>query len=403
MKQSEMFGSTLKEVAVEEQSKNAVLLLRGGYIYKQMSGVYSFMPLGWRVIQKIMNILREEMNRLPRTQEVLMSSMQPLDLWRESGRLEDISEIMYTLEGEDTGLGPTHEEIISDIFRHNIHSYKNLPVGLYQIQTKYRRELRAKSGLLRGREFLMKDLYSFHATEEDLHAYYAKAQKAYDKVYARCGIQALLTEAPGGVFSKFSHEYQTPCAAGEDVIYIHKDGELARNKELVASEQDADILDFCGGKINKVDAVEVGNIFPLNKKFSIPMNILVDDEKGEKVPVWMGCFGIGVSRLMGVVAEVVGTLNEKEAKLVWPEELAPYAVHVLDLTPELAGKSYYEKLVKEGKEVLYDDRDLSAGTKFADADLVGAPTRIIVSKKSMAAGGVEVINMVTGESTIEKM
>lgn len=397
MKQSQLFTATRREDPKDESSKNAILLMRGGYISKSMAGVYSYLPLGLRVLHNISRIVREEMNALPGAQEVLMPSLQPRELWEESGRWQEaIGDVMYTLEEDSIGLGPTHEEIVTDLFRQYISSYKELPIALFQIQTKFRRELRAKSGLLRGREFLMKDLYSFATSEEGLNDFYAEAQKAYARVYERCGLKAILTEASGGMFSKYSHEYQVIAEAGEDTIYLNAAGDYARNQEIVPSEDDAELLEFCGGELKKASAIEVGNIFKLNKKFSMPMAAQVATENGEKVDVWMGCYGIGISRLIGTLVEVLG----ENGKMIWPEEVAPFAIHLIDLTAEKQGETLYEELLAAGKSVLYDDREAGAGEKFADADLIGAPTRLIISPRSLQAGGVEKTVMKTGERTV---
>lgn len=398
MRQSSLFGKTLREAPREEESKNAILLSRGGYIMKNMSGVYTFLPLGWRVMQNIMRVIREEMNKLPNTQEVFMPALQSFDLWRETGRLEEIADVMYRLKDEEIGLGPTHEETVTDIFRRTVDSYKELPKALYQIQSKFRNEPRAKSGLLRGREFMMKDLYSFDLTNEGLESYYLEAQKAYIAIYNRCSLDAILTEASGGVFSKYSHEYQVICEAGEDTIYLREDGKEARNKEIAEDETDPELIKYCGGKLQKASAVEVGNIFKLKNKYSKPMQAVVNTEDGERSEVWMGCYGLGVSRLMGVMVEVLGQVEKPMIK--WPEEIAPYKMHILDLTSDKVGNQYYEEQLRAGESVLYDDREVSAGEKFSDADLIGSPTRVIISKKSIAAGGVEILNFESGESKV---
>lgn len=387
MRQSALFSITRREAPAGEESLNAILLQRGGYIDKTMAGVYSFLPLGLRVLKKAMHIVRQEMDALPYTQEVLMPALQPRELWEESGRWEIYKEDMYRIPEVNGGLGPTHEEVITDLFRRIFSSYKDLPRAAYQIQTKFRKELRAKSGLLRGREFVMKDLYSFHLNEEDLLAYYDLSIQAYYKVFARAGLDAIFTEASGGLIAKFSHEFQVILPAGEDIIYLSGDGKLARNKEIVTTETDAELLEFSGGTVRTANAVEVGNIFPCNLKYSQPMSTAVLDENGNRVLVWMGCYGIGVSRLIGAVVECYGDIS---GKISWPTELAPFAVHLLDLTPDHQGEDLYKQLHSAGVEILYDDRGKSAGEQFADADLVGAPVRIVLSKRSLAAGGVEV-------------
>lgn len=387
MRQSILFGTTRREVPKEEESKNAILLIRGGYISKTMAGVYSYLALGLRALRRIENIVREEMNRLPGAQEILMPALQPRELWEESGRWEDYGEVMYRLAQEKMGLGPTHEEVVTDLFRQYVSSYKDLPLAVFQIQTKFRQELRAKSGLLRGREFLMKDLYSFHLSEEDLDDYYEKVKQAYYNVFSRCGLRSILTEASGGLFSKYSHEFQVPSEAGEDLIYLNEAGDLARNKEIVPSEEDAELREFSGELLRKETAIEVGNIFKLNRRFSEPMQAVVSRENGLKTPVWMGCYGIGISRLLGTVVEVFGDIS---GKITWPKEVAPFSIHLLDLTGDKKGEKIYNDLYSQGFSILYDERERSAGEKFADADLIGAPVRLIISNRSLERGGLEI-------------
>lgn len=396
MKQSALFSTTKREAPAGEVSKNAILLERGGYITKTMAGAYSFLPLGLKVLRKICDVIREEMDALPRTSEVQMTVLQPREVWEETGRWDDagMKEVMYRV-GDDAnvGLGATHEENIADIFRRMFSSHKELPLGAYQIQTKFRKEARAKSGLLRGREFLMKDLYSFHTTEDEHNTYYEEVAEAYSKIFTRLGMQAIRTEASGGVFSKqHSHEYQVICEVGEDDIYLNPAGDYAWNKEVVSGEDDPKLLEFCGGEVRKASAVEVGNIFHLGTKFSAPMDASVTLENGERQPVYMGSYGIGPSRVMGVLAELFGELGEngRGAKIVWPAGLAPVQCHILDLVNDGMALDLYEKMRAAGIEVLLDDRDgKTAGEKFADADLIGAPHRVVVSKRSQEAGGVE--------------
>jgi len=397
MRQSHLFGTTRKEVPHEEESKNAVLLLRGGYIDKLNAGIYSYLPLGLRVLRKVQDIVREEMNKLPNTQEILMTALQPRELWQEAGRWDDagMKEVMYDLEDNQFGLGASHEEPVVDLFRKLVSSYRELPVSVYQIQTKFRKEARAKSGLLRGREFVMKDMYSFHTSEADFREYYEQVAAAYLEVFKRCGLEVMRTEASGGVFSKIrSDEFQVINEVGEDLIYINKQGTLAWNKEVVESEDDPQLLEFCGGEIKKAKATEVGNIFTLGTRYSEPMGGQVTLENGERQTVLMGCYGIGISRLVGVMVEVYG---DAAGKIIWPKALAPFQVHMLNLGAQ-EGEALYEELSKAGVDVLYDDRDKSAGEKFADADLIGSPTRIVISKRSLAAGGAEVT---TGWGTTE--
>lgn len=393
MRQSQIFGSTRKEAPSGETSKNAVLLTRGGYIDKEMAGVYTLLAPALRVSQKIQAIIREELNKLPQTSEVLMPILQLHSLWEESGRRQDIKEIMYDLKDEPVGLGPTHEEVLTDIFRRFFHSYKEMPKAAYQIQTKFRNEPRAKSGLLRGREFMMKDLYSFHTSKEDFEEYYRQVQGAYEIIFKRCGVDAILTEASGGIFSRYSHEYQVLAENGEDTIYLNQNGDNAKNKEVVPSEDDPELLQFCEGKIDKRTSIEIANIFPLGQKFSQPMQAVVAKADGSSSEVYMGCYGIGITRLIGTLVEVYGDLEK--GKIVWPKSVAPYKIHLIELKPGLGDELYNQlvQLVQLGSldqlDILFDDRDLSAGIKFADADLIGAPVRIIISPRTVDQDSIE--------------
>lgn len=407
MRQSTLFSRTLRENPAGETSKNAILLQRGGYIHKTMAGAYSFLPLGLVVLRKIAQIVREEMDKLPHTSEIQMTVLQSKETWSETGRWDDagMREVMYRVGDDDsTGLGATHEENVVDIFRTLFSSYKDLPVAAYQIQTKFRNEPRAKSGLLRGREFLMKDLYSFHTSQESLDEYYEAVAAAYIRIYERLNLQALRTEASGGVFSKErSDEFQVICEVGEDDIYLNAAGTLAWNKEVINGEDDPRLLEFSGGTINKQPAVEVGNIFRLGTKYSAPMKAVVTGEDGGENEVYMGCYGIGVSRLVGVLAEVFGEIGEngRGLKIAWPESVAPVRVHIIDLLADGTAEQLYAGLLEKGTDVMIDDRtDKSAGEKFADADLVGAPHRIVVSKRSLEAGGVEYCRWPNGEAVV---
>ncbi len=388
MKQSELFGTTRKEAPKDETSKNAVLLGRGGYIDKELAGVYSLLPLGLRVVEKVKTIVRVELDKLPHTTELSMPILQPHSLWEESGRREKIKDVMYDLKDEPLGLGPTHEEIVIDLFRRFYSSYKDLPKAAYQIQTKFRNEPRAKSGLLRGREFLMKDLYSFHATEEQFAEYYELAAAAYLRIFERCGLEAIRTAALGGIFSKFSDEFQVLAENGEDTIYLNQTGSKARNKEVVENENDPEFLEFCEGIINKQNAIEVGNIFPMNQSVSGPMGVKIAGRDGQLADIWMGCYGIGITRLVGTLAEVYGDLEK--GKIAWPKSVAPYQVHLIELGEGL-GREVYDQLIKADFEVLYDERDETAGRKFADADLVGSPVRLIMSHRTLEQDSVEIM------------
>jgi prolyl-tRNA synthetase len=390
MRQSQLFSKTRKDAPKDEVSKNAILLTRAGYVHKEMAGVYSYLPLGLRVVKKIEGIIREEMNALG-GQEVSLTALQEKDVWEKSGRWsDDVLDIWFkTLlkNGSELGLATTHEEPLTAMLTEQVSSYRDLPRYIYQFQTKFRNELRAKSGILRGREFVMKDLYSFSRTQEEHDAFYNRAKIAYKNIFTRSGLgdYTYLTLASGGSFSKESHEFQTITDAGEDIIYITNE----ETKEAVNKE-----IDVPPGAMEK-KAVEVGNIFPLGTRFSEALNLQFTDENGEKKPVIMGSYGIGVGRLMGTIAEVLSD----DKGLVWPKEVAPFRVHLLvlgDKAKDWADEIYTE-LSQQGVEVLYDDRDARAGEKFADADLIGIPTRVVVGDKSLESKMLEVKDRATQE------
>ena len=393
MRQSKYFFRTQKEFPKDESSVNARLLIRANFVDKLMAGVYTFLPLGWKVMKKIENIIREEINAIG-GQELFMPSLQPKENWTTTGRWDSMDDLYKVQDKSDRefALGPTHEEIISPLVKKFINSYKDLPVYLYQFQNKFRMELRAKSGLIRGREFIMKDLYSFHVSQEDLDDYYQKATQAYKNIFQRAGIgeKTFVTVASGGSFSKYSHEFQTISPAGEDEIYICNKCSLAVNKEIKAENEKCQ---GCGADdFRQEKAIEVGNIFKLGTKYSAPFNLAVKDDKGENQTVIMGCYGIGLSRLMGTIAEV----HNDERGLIWPAAVAPFDANLLligeaksDL--KVFGEKIYQSLAKNSVDVLYDDREgISAGEKFADADLIGIPWRLVVSEKTLAAGKVEI-------------
>ncbi|TSD02496.1 MAG: prolyl-tRNA synthetase [Parcubacteria group bacterium Athens0714_24] len=387
--QSKLFAKTRKEAPKDETAVNAQLLIQAGFVNKDSAGVYTFLPLGLRVLSKIENIVREEMNAIG-GQEMLMSALQPKENWQATTRWEglDILFKVISRHGSEYALGPTHEEIVTPAALNIISSYKDLPLAVYQIQTKFRDEPRAKSGLLRTREFRMKDLYSFHKDEKDLDKYYNKiAIPAYQKIYKRMGLEAFLTEADGGTFSKFSHEFQVEIENGEDIIYICNPPAggcgLAKNKEIF---KDNDECTNCGKtEWREANASEVGNIFPLKNKYSKSFNLIYTAEDGTKKDVIMGCYGMGTSRLMGVLAE---RFHDQDG-IIWPESVAPFKVHLIELN-NASAKNIYEDLIKHGVEVLYDDRELSPGEKFADADLIGIPYRVVVSEKTAEQNKFEV-------------
>ena len=405
MRQSQLFTKTRREAPKDEVSKNAQLLLRGGFIHKEMAGVYSFLPLGLRVLKKIEAIIREEMDAIG-GQEILMTTLQDAEIWEKTGRWSDeaVDNWFKTelSEGVTLGLAHSHEEPLSRIMAGQVSSYRDLPKAVYQIQNKFRRELRAKSGILRGREFLMKDMYSFGRDQKELDDFYEKAAEAYVKIFNRAGIgsRTFRTFASGGIFSRFSDEFQMLCDAGEDTIYLDREKKIGVNREVYND----DVLKELGldkNDLEEVKAIEVGNIFKLGTRFSEPLALTYTDEKGAAHPVIMGCYGIGLGRLMGSIVEALSD----EKGIVWPETVAPYGVHLIELSGgkaevKQAADVLYEKLKASGTEVLYDDRDLRAGEKFADADLLGMPRRLVVSQKSLAAGKIEETLRATGETRL---
>lgn len=408
MRQSQFFARTRREAPKDEAALNAQLLIKAGFIDKLAAGVYSYLPLGLRVLKKIENVVREEMLAMG-GQEILMPVIHPKSLWDETGRWDKMDEILYKIkdrEGREFLLGPTHEEVIVDIVRKHQFSYSDLPFFLFQIQTKFRDEPRAKSGLLRNKEFFMKDLYSFHATDDDRADYYEKMKEAYLKIFSRLGIEAKITEASGGDFSEnYSHEFQVLTPAGEDTIFFCPDCDFAQNKEI-AKTGEGDPCPRCGCKIQSGKSIEVGNIFDLKDKFSLKLGAFFIDKDGNKKPLIMGCYGLGLGRAMGAIAEV----NHDDKGIVWPEEAAPFETHLLKISGsrkndvlEKAGEKIYAELRAKGIEVLYDDRGESAGVKFADADLIGCPYRIVVSEKTLEQKSVEVKDRRSGEVKMVKI
>ncbi|TRZ52656.1 prolyl-tRNA synthetase [bacterium] len=397
MKQSQLFTKTRKEAPKDEVSKNAELLIRAGYVHKEMAGVYSYLPLGLRVLQKIETIIREEMNAIG-GQEISMTALQDRSLWEKTDRWDDAKVDNWfktkLKNGNEVGLGFTHEEAITNIMTNHISSYKDLPIYAYQIQTKFRNETRAKSGIMRGREFSMKDLYSFSATQEDLDVFYEKAKQAYKNIFDQAGIGELtfITFASGGVFSKYSHEFQTLSEAGEDTIYLSREKGIAVNKEVLNDEVLND-LGLNREELTEVHSIETGNIFKLGTRFSAPIGLNYKDENGEQKPVIMGSYGIGPGRLMGTIVESFAD----DKGIVWPESVAPFRVHLIDLREKEVSDGLYKKLTDAGIEVLYDDRDQSAGEKFGGSDLLGIPYRVVVSGKTVASEKFEVKVRRTGE------
>jgi len=394
MLQSKLFTKVIKEAPKDETSFNAKILIRAGFIDKLSAGIYSFLPLGLRVLNKISNIIREEMDKIG-GEEILMPVLVPKENWEQTGRWEAFK-VLFKMKGADEkeyALGATHEEVVTPLAKKHLFSYRDLPIMPYQIQTKFRNELRAKSGIIRGREFLMKDMYSFHTDQIDLDRFYETAKQAYFKIFARLNLDKItyLTYASGGTFSKYSHEFQTICQAGEDIIYICDNCRLAINKEITAQQEQCPV---CGKKkFREEKAVEIGNIFKLANKYSKPFALEYVNDKGEKKEVMMGCYGIGPSRIMGTVVEI----NHDERGIIWPEEIAPFKVHLILLgnknswkKNKLEADKLYESLFAHGIDVLYDEReDKGAGEKFSEADLIGCPIRIVVSDKTLAEGAGE--------------
>lgn len=403
MLQSQLFTKTRKEAPKDEVAKNAELLIRAGYIYKEMAGVYSLLPLGLRVVKKLEDIIRTEMNAIG-GMEMKTSVLQNKDVWEKTNRWSDeVVDNWFKTElqnGGELGLSFTNEEAYSNILKQYVSSYKDLPIYPYDFKEIFRNEARSKSGILRGREFYWKALYSFSRSEVEHQEFYGKAMEAYKKIFNRVGIgeQTYLTFASGGSFSKFSHEFQTVCDAGEDLIYISKEKNIAVNKEVFTDEVLQD-LELKKDELAEEKAIEVGNIFTLGTKFSAPFDLTYKDEKGEDQLVFMGSYGIGITRLMGVIVEKFSD----EKGLVWPKEVAPFCVHIVELaTPEQQNVKEYGKKIREmlkaaGIDVLYDDRDLRPGEKFADSDLIGIPYRVVISDKTLQENKIEVKERKSGE------
>jgi len=378
---SKLIGKTKKQFPKDEESLNAQLLIKAGFIQKEMAGVYIFLPLGLRVLNKIINIVKEEMNSIG-GQEILLSALQNPEVWKKSGRWNDeILDVWFKTQlknGSEIGLGTTHEEPLANLLSERIQSYKDLPLYIYQFQTKFRNETRARSGLIRTREFIMKDLYSFNKTNEELDKFYEKAKEAYIKIFERIGIgdKTFLTFAGGGSFSKYSHEFQTVCTAGEDTIYLDRNKKIAINKEVYFDEVIKD-LGLKKEELEEVNAVEVGNIFKQGTRFSEPLGLKFTDKNGVEKPVVMGAYGIAPSRSMATVVET----NHDDKGIIWPKSISPYQAHLVALN--INANSVYKKLNSTGVEVLFDDREnVTAGEKLSDADLIGIPNRLIASKNT---------------------
>lgn len=402
MRQSKLFTKARREAPSDEIAKNAQLLVRAGYIHKEMAGVYDYLPLGLRVVENIKNIVREEMNVIG-GQEMIMSSIQRKDVWEKTDRWDETKVDVWfkskLAAGGDIGFGWSHEEPITDMMRQFVASYRDLPMYVYQFQTKMRNELRAKSGIMRGREFVMKDMYSYTADEASHKRFYDSAIAAYMRVFERVGLgdRTFLTFASGGAFTQFSHEFQTLSDVGEDVIYLHREKKLAINEEVLRDDVLAQ-LGVARDELEKHAAIEVGNIFDFGGIKSKQLELSYKDEEGRDVPVHLGSYGIGITRLMGTIVELMAD----DKGLVWPESVAPFRYHLVSLGRDgdevsQAADALYEDMTKAGITVLYDDRDLRAGEKFAESDLLGTPYRIVVGKDAVASGEFEVVNRRNGE------
>lgn len=406
MLQSQLFTKTRKEAPKDEVSKNAQLLLRAGFIHKEMAGAYSYLPLGLRVFNKIQDVIRAQMNAIG-GQEVHLTALQDPELWKKTDRWSDEKvDVWFKSElasGGEVGFGWTHEEAITSIMRNHLSSYRDLPVFPYQFQTKFRNEVRAKSGLMRTREFVMKDLYSFSRTQEEHEFFYERCALAYLAIFDVVGLGAVTykTFASGGAFSKFSHEFQTVCDAGEDTIYVAAEKHLAVNKEVLQDDVLKE-LDVTKEELVERKSIEVGNIFSLGTRFSDALGLHYSDEVGEQKPVIMGSYGIGPGRLMATVAEVLSD----EKGLIWPKSIAPFSIHLIEIAQgnesvQAWAREVYSRLVASGIEVLYDDRDLRAGEKFADADLMGIPYRVVLSERNLASKKVEIFDRILNTTDIE--
>lgn len=397
MRFSKSFVKTLRTAPKDETARGAQFLSRAGYVHKELAGIYDYLPLGLRVLENIKAIIRDELNQIG-CQEILMSSLQNPEPWQKTDRWDiEKMDIWFKTElaaGGELGLAPTHEEPVTKMLKSYISSYKDLPIYVYQFQTKFRNELRAKSGIMRGREFLMKDLYSFSTTEEEHDAFYHQVEIAYKNIFDRLGIGAdtFQTFASGGVFSKYSHEFQTLTGIGEDTIYYNADKSVVLNEEVLNDE----VLAELGVKredLQSTKAAEVGNIFTLKTKYSAPLDLAFNDKDGQRKTVLMGCYGIGVSRVMGVIAEKFCD----NRGLIWPEQIAPYKYYLIGIGEE--GTKQADALYQDHEDtVFYDDRDLRPGEKFADAELMGMPYRVVVSDKTLATGQAEITDRATGES-----
>jgi prolyl-tRNA synthetase len=404
MRYSHVFSKSSKSHPADAESVNAKFLIQGGFVHQEMAGVYTWLPLGLRTLRKVENIIRDELNKLG-AQEILMSALQPKENWTTTDRWDAV-DVLFKVPsqtGKEYALGPTHEEIVTPLVKDFLSSYKELPLAVYQIQSKFRDELRAKSGVMRGREFGMKDLYSFHATQEDLEAYYEKVKQAYVTIFARCGMDVKVTEASGGSFTKkFSHEFQIITPAGEDLLIACPKCTFAQNTE-VATLKAGEKCPKCETELIETKGVEAGNIFDLGTRFSEAFDVSFTTETGERKHVLMGCYGIGTTRLVGAIVEA----SHDDKGIIWPKNVAPFHVHIVALGSKdeaaqaatmTTAEKLYADLQAQGVEVLFDDRmGMSAGEKFGDADLLGMPVRVVVSEKSLKNNAFEVKLRAGGE------
>jgi prolyl-tRNA synthetase len=398
MRVSQLFTKTSKTVPADEVAKNAQLLIRAGFVYKVMAGVYAYTPLGLRVLENIKQIVREEMNAV-NGQELIMTNLQPREVWETTTRWDDdVVDVWFKTKLKDDtelGLAWSHEEAIMEMMRQFVESYKDLPVSVYQFQTKLRNELRAKSGIMRGREFVMKDMYSLHASAEDLDAYYNSVIDAYKRVYDRIGLgkDTYVTFASGGAFTKFSHEFQTVCDAGEDILYIHREKNIAVNEEVL--DDAVKELGISKDELEVVKSAEVGNIFNFGTEKAEQMNINFTGSDGKEHPIYLASYGIGITRVMGVIVEKFAD----EKGIIWPASVAPATVYLVRIGGEAAIKhadELYEQLTAKGIDVLYDDRDERPGAKFADSELMGLPYRVTVSDRLIETNSYEYTPRMSG-------
>jgi len=409
MRLSRLFTKTSKSAPSDAETPNAKLLIQGGFVDQEMAGVYTWLPLGLSVLRKVEQIVREEMNAVG-GMEIFMPSLQPKEYWTTTKRWEGV-DVLFKLKsqtGKDYALGCTHEEVVTPLVQKFIKSYKDLPFAAYQINTKFRDELRAKSGVLRGREFRMKDMYSFHTTQESLTAFYEKVLEAYVVAYNRCGLNVKVVQASGGVFTQnMSHEFQALTDAGEDVLIACPNCDFGQNSE-VATYKVGDTCPKCDGTLAQMKGVEVGNIFDLGTKYSDAFDLNFTDEDGTQKKVLMGCYGIGTSRLVGAIVEV----HNDERGIIWPKSVAPAQVHLVSLNSKNQevqdqvteeAEDLYDNLTKQGIEVIWDDRDASPGQKLADADLLGVPLRVLISEKTLKEGAAEWKERASSESKLVKL